>query len=139
MARLNLWLLGPPRIEAETGPLEIQRRTAVALLVYLAVTGESQPRDSLATLLWPDSNQSEARMALRRDLSVLHKALGRAWLEIDREKVGLERKPGLWLDVAQFQHLLAQCRTHGHPADKVCPACLPLLKEAVELYRADFL
>jgi predicted ATPase/DNA-binding SARP family transcriptional activator len=139
MASLKLWLLGPPRIEYESVPVEIQRRKAVALLVYLAVKGESQPRDSLATLLWPDSNQSDARRALRRDLSALNKALGRAWLEIDREGVGLERKPGLWLDVEQFQQLLAACRAHGHPVDEVCPICLPLLGEAVELYRADFL
>src|SRR5262245_24770518 len=139
MANLKLGLLGPPRIEDESGPVEIQRRKAVALLAYLAVKGEGQPRDSLATLLWPDSSQSEARMALRRDLSALHKALGRAWLEIDRERIGLARKPGLWQDVAQFQHLLAACRTHGHPAAEVCPTCLPLLSEAVDLYRNDFL
>lgn len=139
MSGLKLWLLGPPRIEADTVLVEIQRRKAIALLVYLAVTGESQLRDSLATLLWPESDQSSARMALRRDLSALHKALGRVWLEIDREQVGLARKLGLWLDVEQFQQLLAACRTHGHPAGEVCPTCLPLLSEAVELYRADFL
>jgi DNA-binding SARP family transcriptional activator/predicted ATPase len=139
MASLKLWLLGPSRIEYESVPVEIQRRKAVALLVYLAVKGESQPRDSLATLLWPDSNQSDARTALRRDLSALNKALGRSWLEIDRERVGLERKPGLWLDVEEFQRLLAACRAHGHPAGEVCSVCLPLLGEAVELYRADFL
>jgi predicted ATPase/DNA-binding SARP family transcriptional activator len=139
MSGLKLWLLGPLRIEVETGPVEIQRRKAVALLVYLAVTGESQLRDSLATLFWPENDQSDARTALRRDLSALNKALGRTWLEIGREQVGLERKPGLWLDVKEFQSLLAACRTHGHPTGEVCPACLPFLGEAVELYRADFL
>jgi predicted ATPase/DNA-binding SARP family transcriptional activator len=139
MSGLKLWLLGPPRIEVETVPVEIQRRKALALLVYLAVTGESQPRDSLATLFWPENNQSNARTALRRDLSALNKALGRTWLEIDRERVGLERKTGLWMDVEEFQSLLAACRTHDHPAGEVCPACLPVLSKAVELYRADFL
>ena len=64
MARLHLYLLGPPQAELEDSPVDIQRRKVWALLVYLAVTGQPQRRDTLATLLWPDSSQSEARAAL---------------------------------------------------------------------------
>jgi DNA-binding SARP family transcriptional activator len=41
VSRLALFLLGPPRIELAGTPVEINRRKAVALLTYLAVTGES--------------------------------------------------------------------------------------------------
>ena len=139
MSSLKLFLLGPPRIERDETLLDIERRKAIALLIYLAVTGEGQRRDTLATLLWPNVDQSRARGALRRDLSVLNKALGQQWLVIDRETVSLSRDPEFWLDVDQFHLNLEACQTHNHPADEVCPACLPLLTEAVALYRDDFL
>jgi DNA-binding SARP family transcriptional activator len=139
MLRLKLWLLGPPRVEHNEMTITMERQKALALLVYLAVTGESQRRDTLADLLWPDSSQSSARAGLRRDLSILNKALGGEWLIIDRETVGLPRGSDFWLDLEQFQGRLAECERHGHPVHEVCPACLPLLTEAVSLYRGDFL
>jgi predicted ATPase/DNA-binding SARP family transcriptional activator len=60
-------------------------------------------------------------------------------LDVQREAVGLNREAEIWLDVAQFRDLLAGCRAHGHPQNQVCPACLPMLAEAVALYRGDFL
>jgi predicted ATPase/DNA-binding SARP family transcriptional activator len=139
VSSLKLFLLGPPRIEYDARPVEIRRRTTLALLVYLAVTGESQRRDTLATLLWPDSPQSSARAALRRDLSILNKSLGGEWLEIDRETAALRRGPGFWLDVEQFQQHVGVGRTHNHPPHEVCFGCLPPLTQAVALYRDDFL
>jgi hypothetical protein len=81
MSRLALFLLGPPRIELDGEPIHIARRRAVALLAYLAVTAGSHSRDSLATLLWPEYDQSRARAALRRTLSELNSALG--WGMVD--------------------------------------------------------
>ena len=139
MSKLNLYLLGPPRVEADGAPLELKRRKALALLIYLAGTGEAQQRDSLATLLWPASGQRAARRALTRRVSELNKILGKDWLESDRERVGLRRHTDLWLDVAQFQQKLDDCQTHNHADDMVCPTCLVLLTEAATIYRADFL
>jgi DNA-binding SARP family transcriptional activator len=51
MSRLALYLLGPPRIEVDDQPVSIGRAKAVALLVYLAVTGTPHTREGLATLL----------------------------------------------------------------------------------------
>src|SRR5689334_8855644 len=89
---LRLYLLGAPRLEngGETVPLE--RRKALALLAYLTVTGQAQPRDALAALLWPEANAGEARAALRRTLSVLNTALGGAALEVEREAIAV--RPG---------------------------------------------
>jgi predicted ATPase/DNA-binding SARP family transcriptional activator/Tfp pilus assembly protein PilF len=106
--------------------VEIKRRKALALLSYLAVSGEPQPRDKLATLLWPESSQSRARKALRRDLSELNLTLEGDWLEAGRESVGL--REGVWLDVTEFQCYLA--REAADPQ---------LLIAAATLYRDDFL
>jgi DNA-binding SARP family transcriptional activator len=139
MSRLALYLLGPPRIELDGEPVHIARRKAVALLAYLAMMGGSHSRDTLATLLWPEYDQSRARAGLRRTLSELNTTLGEGWLTADRETAGLNPDAGLWLDVDEFRQKLAACETHGHPPTEACPDCLPLLEEAVALYRDHFL
>ena len=88
MPRLELYLLGPPRVELDGEPVQIGRRKAIALLAYLAVTSEPHSRDSLAALLWPEYDQSSAPADLRRSLSLLNRSLGKGWLVADRETAG---------------------------------------------------
>ena len=90
VSRLALYLLGPPQIERDGEPVKMDRRKAIALLAYLAVTGESQRRDSLVNLLWPESDSPRGRAALRRTLYALNKALASDWLAVDREVIGLQ-------------------------------------------------
>jgi predicted ATPase/DNA-binding SARP family transcriptional activator len=147
MSGLKLLLLGSPRLEREGVPLELERRKALALLAYLAVTGEAQPRGTLATLLWPNHDESQGHAYLRRALWTLKQALGAQQVAIGRERIGLASSPDplsdsaqlLWLDVAHFRRLLALCDTHDHLPSEIYPACLPPLAEAVALYRADFM
>jgi WD40 repeat protein/serine/threonine protein kinase len=139
MSKLKLNLLSSPLLEINNTPIELERRKAVALLAYLAVTEKSHSRDSLAALLWPEADQSRARTSLRHNLWTLNKALDDGWLDISRETVGLKANPDLWVDVHQFRLALAACQTHDHTEAAVCPDCLPHLREAVSLYRDDFL
>ncbi|MBN1991870.1 MAG: AAA family ATPase, partial [Anaerolineae bacterium] len=139
MAHLALFLFGSPRLELNGTTIEIARRKAMALIAYLAVTGQEHSRDTLATLLWPDYDQTRARGALRRTLSVLNKALGGDWLETSRETITLAHTPDLWLDVAQFRQQLAACQAHNHLSSEICSACLSALTQAAALYRDDFL
>ena len=139
MSQLTLHLLGAPGIARDGAPVAVDTRKATALLAYLAVTGRSHARETLAALLWPEYDDEHARAALRRTLSTLRAALGETRLAIDREMVGLFPGAGLWVDVAEFHERLAVCRTHGHPAADVCHACLAPLAEATALYRDDFL
>jgi DNA-binding SARP family transcriptional activator len=139
VSRLALYLLGPPQIERDGEPVKLDRRKAIALLAYLAVTGESQRRDSLVNLLWPEYDSPRGRAALRRTLYALNRALAGDWLAVDREEIGLHPDAGLQVDVRQFQRYLAECEAHGHPAAEVCPACVSPLTEAVGLVRGEFL
>jgi predicted ATPase/DNA-binding SARP family transcriptional activator len=134
-----LYLLGSPRIECDGVPVTVPRRKALALLVYLAVSGQSQSRDTLATLLWPEQSQSRARASLRSTLSILRRDLGAGLLDAEREAVHFDTEAEVWLDVAEFRARLAACRAHDHPSHQVCPACLSALAKAVALYHDDLL
>jgi DNA-binding SARP family transcriptional activator len=136
---LRLYLLGPPRIERDRVPIAMDTHKATALLAYLAVTGGLQRRDTLVDLLWPDSDPSDGRNALRRTLSVLRTALARQWLQTGREGVSLSSDSDAWSDVGQISACLSQRASHGHPSTSVCPACLPPLTDAASLYRGDFM
>jgi len=139
MPFLKIYLLGSPRIEQENRTVDLPRRKAQALLFYLAMTGGPQQRATLATLLWPESDQQRAHGSLRRHLSELNLALGGNWIAADHDTIALARPADLWVDVIEFQHLLASCQHHDHAASAVCPACIQPLTAAVALYRADFL
>lgn len=139
MASLKLRLLGPPQIEIDGQRVEIKPRKALALLIYLACSEGYQARDSVATVLWPETSQSEARAALRRRLSELASMLGGEWLVSEREQICLVAGPSLWLDVAEFRTRLALCQNHAHPSPELCPQCLHGLTSATSLFSGDFL
>jgi predicted ATPase/DNA-binding SARP family transcriptional activator len=139
MARLDLFVLGFPHLKHDGTPLQINRRKALALLIYLAITRQRHSRTVLADMFWPEYHRERARANLRRALFTLEETLGDGWLDGDRETIGPVRPGSFWIDIEQFQHLLAVCARHDHPATEGCTACLPLLAEAVSLYQDDFL
>jgi DNA-binding SARP family transcriptional activator len=139
MQKLEMRFLGAPQVDRLGKPVEVDTRKAIALLAYLAVDGETHTRDALATLLWPDLDQSRSRAALRRTLSTLKHAIGEAYLDIEREFIRFNLVPGVWLDVTEFQNCVEETYAHGHSYDEVCPLCLPPLNAAAALYRDDFL
>src|SRR4029077_4528881 len=80
MARLSLRLLGDFEARLGSGPpLRLRARKTQALLAYLASPpGQTHSRDKLASLLWGDSSQSQARSRLRGSLFVLRRTLASA-------------------------------------------------------------
>ena len=100
MTELALQLFGPPRATRDATPIRFDTRKALALLAYLAVTGTPQSRDVLATLLWPEADQSRARATLRRTLSSAT-AVGPA-LQVHGDEIHLD-KSLVWCDVVAFR------------------------------------
>lgn len=139
MSHLKLFLLGAPRVELNGRPVDLNRRKVIAILTYLAVTRRRHRRDTLATLFWPEADQSTARASLRRELHTLTSTLGNEWLEADRESLALAPGAAVWVDVEQFAQYMTACSHHAHPADGVCDMCLEPLTAAVALYQGDFL
>ncbi|MCA9957894.1 MAG: tetratricopeptide repeat protein [Anaerolineales bacterium] len=127
MARVQLFFLGTPQIEVDGTAVATDRRKAVALLAYLAVTGTSHSRETLAALFWPEADQTRAFAYLRRTLWEINQMLGEGWLEAERSSVALRWPAEMWLDVREFTRLTA------------IGAGLDDLATAVFLYRDDFL
>jgi len=134
-----LYLLGAPRLELDGDPVQVDTRKAIAILAYLAMTGQPQSRDTLAALLWPDYPQKNARGSLRRTISALHRSLDRPLFEITRELISLPPAADLWVDVWEYRNCLVECENHAHPASQVCPDCIPWLERAARLYTDSFM
>jgi DNA-binding SARP family transcriptional activator/tetratricopeptide (TPR) repeat protein len=127
---LSVRLLGPPEVIVDGRPATFDTRKAVALLAYLAIARRPASRDTLAALLWPEADGTDARNALRRTLSVLRSGLGARGLVVDRSAVGLE-EGSVEVDIWHFRAALAQARAHGHPAADPCTMCISALEEAL--------
>ncbi|MCL4251677.1 MAG: hypothetical protein KJ065_26230 [Anaerolineae bacterium] len=138
MEDLRLYLFGAPRIEFKNQAVKLDRRKALALAAYLALSEQPQSRDALAALLWPELDDMHARSALRSTLRALTVDIPVDWLSADRMTVALKRD-AIWIDVFEFTQRLGETGTHGHGADVVCDACVEPLKRAVDLYHADLL
>lgn len=128
--KLELKLLGSPEVrldgQAVTG---FRSGKARALLYYLAVTGRAQPRPVLAGLFWGGVAEHHAHRSLTMALSNLRRLVG-GHLDIARETVAFDLTSPYWLDVAVFEAGVA-AGPGGHNVDR--------LKQAIDLYRGDFL
>lgn len=110
MATLTLKLLGAVVVELSGRPLRFSRRAGLALLIYLACSGRSQARATLATLIAGESDEPQAAMAVSNALRDLRAELGDD-LQADKQTVTLAPTLTIALDVADFEaaaHLALQ-------------------------------
>lgn len=131
---LNLYFLGPPKIELNDQPQALERRKMVALLAYLSVERGQHQRASLSSLLWTDYEQAKAYKNLRQTLWEIQRVLGENWLETDREAIALNLKGDVQLDVEKFNSLVEKSRAESDPSLRTA-----LLAESATLYRNHFL
>jgi DNA-binding SARP family transcriptional activator len=138
MKELQIFLFGMPRIEFHGNPVRIKRRKGLALVAYLALVDQRQSRETLASLFWPELDHEHARSALRSTLYSLTDSTSSVWIHSDAMTVSLKREM-VWVDVNAFTELLLERDMHGHPRDIVCAKCIELYRQAIGLYRSDFL
>jgi len=127
---MELTLLGGFQLFDDAGnAVALSARKTKALLIWLALHPEkSQPRDRLATMLWEDSDDAQARHSLRQALSGLRKSLGDHAGALETGQDQLLFKGGhIRVDALQFDALLSE----KHVGET--------LKEAVSLYGGNFL
>jgi len=147
MFKIKLALLGPPRVRLDQQVVESFRsRKELALLAYIAVEcRHAHSRETLAGLLWPDSPMAEARGNLRVALSRLRKSLkagprsAHSLLRANRTTIQFTPHDQTWLDVSEFDELVAAAARHGHAAHELCTDCADGLARAAALYDGEFL
>src|SRR5262245_42859677 len=130
MARLTLQLLGGLSIRSGSGPgPSLGTKKAHALMAYLAVpVGRAHPRDKLASLLWGDTGDEQARQSLRQTLVPLRRTLPETQppaLALDRDTLALN-PDAVEVDGSVFERLAAG--TTGKA-----------LEQAAALYQGDLL
>jgi DNA-binding SARP family transcriptional activator len=127
--QLTIHLLGSPQAYIAGEPLALHNHKARALLYYLAATERSHTRDHLATLLWSESPDSNARHSLRSSLyhirQVLHVRGAERALAAEGDLIYLKLNH-YTCDVISFRQLLKEGQENA-------------LSEAVSLYRGPLL
>jgi adenylate cyclase len=130
---LRIYLLGQFKLQADELPIELPSRPAQSLLAYLALNaGVTHRREKLASLIWPEATETNARSYLRQALWRIHKSLEGGsfiwedYLHISDIEVAFNAGSDYWLDV---DHLLETAE--GKSVDD--------LIETVCLYRGELL
>ncbi|MEZ4681442.1 MAG: hypothetical protein R2932_45245 [Caldilineaceae bacterium] len=126
---MELYLFGAQQVVLAGNSLTDLPAKTHALLFYLAVTSQSHPRSALATLLWGESAEKNARASLRKALQQLRQILPHHLILVN-QSVALQNGKSVWVDAVHFADQLAQAATSGSVG--------PLAK-AIALYRGDFL
>ncbi len=128
MPKLEIQLLGSPRVHAARRELRFRTRKTLALLAVLAVTAGAHRREALADMLWGELGVDAARREFRKALSYLTAALGECAgaLVATRETLEL-RADDLTCDVTE----LAVAAGPGAPEAQ--------LEAALMLYRGEFM
>lgn len=135
---LSFTLFGDFTITSDEKTIPLRSIKAKALLAYLLVhAAQSHPRESLMTLLWPDSVRQSAQANLRQMVHQLRVALptptskttpeSTPLLLADRQTVQINPAAAYSLDTTEFEALMA--------ADQD----IEKLTQAVALYRGPFL
>ena len=127
---LTIHLFGSPTVTIDNQPLTklTQAHTLIRLLVYLVMHRDvPQARVKLATLFYPDQDESTARRNLNTVLSRLRTTLGDcSCILADNQTVQFDAAQPFWLDVAEFE----RNATHQQ---------IDALEIAIALYRAEFM
>lgn len=145
MAQLLLTCLGDCQVMLDDEPLTAFQTDKVrAMLIYLAIEGQAHQRSALAQFLWPGYSEESANNSLRQSLHRLRQLLHDAkatppWLLITRQTVQINPAAAVQIDAVRFTKLLTECTTHHHAQLITCQPCLTRLRQAVDLYRGDFL
>ena len=130
---LSFTLLGQVVLSKNGEPLsEFRSQKEVALLIYLAQTGQSQPREFIADLLWEGRTTQQALSNLRTALTRLRKQAGESLL-VTRKSLALAPESLKQVDSVRLLETLAgvgQVRSTAEAST---------LQTALDTYHGDFL
>jgi len=144
---LQLFALGPPEVRLGENLISFPTRKTQALLFYLAIEKNQQPREHLAGLFWPDSSSEQSSASLRNTLSRLQSALRSAsgtfklpYLNITKTSIGLHPDANIHLDLETVERAFAVANTdQSGKLLSDASADLKVLQSAADCHRGPFL
>src|SRR5438128_8278872 len=149
MSTLKIALLGPPEVAHRDHRLAFPERKVLALLAYLASGGGMHERQKLTRLLWPESDMTHGRTALRIALLHLRHILEDdaspervSHLLITHDTLGLDLASGIDLDLHALEAAWKLMRVLPAPEavhGEVRRALIAQFQRAATLYRGGFL
>ena len=130
---LRIYTLGQFKLQANDLTLDLPARSAQSLLAYLALNaGVTTRREKLASLLWPEASEANARGYLRQALWHIRKSLEAGslnweeYLQISDISVTFDDQSNYWLDAN-----LLLSRVESRPVEEII--------EIIRLYRGELL
>lgn len=135
-AGIALRVLGPVRLEQESGTFEPGARREQALLALLAAEARPMSRGRIAAMLWPDADDVDARGRMRRLLHEMSSHIGHDALISDRQTVALASDVCAATDLASLRRSLAEGLYR--PNEDASDASLAALEHAAGLAAAEF-
>jgi predicted ATPase/DNA-binding SARP family transcriptional activator/DNA-binding CsgD family transcriptional regulator len=130
---LEIFTLGKLQIRRSGLPLaDFPTRKVEALLVYLACTGRSYPREQLAELLWDDRTQEQSLTNLRATLSRLNGEVA-PFLKVTRKAISIQPQTKVWVDSVELSTTLQSTKR------PLTSSAAGRLEQALTLYKGDFL
>jgi DNA-binding SARP family transcriptional activator len=146
MSTLKIQLFGKFCVRRNEQALDgLDARKIQELFCYLLLHRDhSLPRETLASILWPETTTTQSKKNLRQALWQLQSALGSQsepandrLLLVDQDWVQLNSEADLWLDVAEFEQVfnLVQ-KTSGQEMDS---SIAQLLEKTVQFYQGPLL
>jgi DNA-binding SARP family transcriptional activator/predicted ATPase/Tfp pilus assembly protein PilF len=138
-AKLRITLLGGLTISrGGTAVTGFASRKVEALLIYLAGNPRTHPRETLATLLWPENDQNRALANLSVALNSLRKQLD-PYILADRHTIAFNVETDYELDTAVFQQAIQSAQAQQQVRGKLSRIGAAQLQTAVSQYQGDFL
>ncbi|TVR90540.1 MAG: hypothetical protein EA416_11340, partial [Trueperaceae bacterium] len=140
MATLSIRLLGGLRVERGDDALELGPQRVSDLIAYLVVHRYRPiPRAHLAYVMWPESDEAQARTNVRKTLHQLRHSLPDAAQLLAMDGQTLRWRPGARFDVDVERFDQATQRAQQAQASGARGLEREHLEEAARIYRGDLL
>jgi DNA-binding SARP family transcriptional activator/DNA-binding transcriptional ArsR family regulator len=143
MATLRIYFFGGFRVYYgdENLPPFPTRKTRSLFAYLVTYRQRSHPRPVLAGIFWPDMPDVKAHRNLNTTLWRLRRSLPSGYILVEEETIGFNTASDYWLDVALFERMTNEAMTKSQMRKDIGHWDLVIghLRNAVELYRGDFL
>lgn len=114
-----------------------------ALLIYLSIENDRpHRRETLASILWPETSDPRAKSNLRVTIHRLRQAVegvGLDVLDVSRSELRLHPDHPIWTDYGQLCDAVTRSQYHKHDDRSSCKECMNELADSIALYRGPFL